>query len=118
VINVANAGRRFALQATSATVAVVITQTGQSHTGALTSATAGMSGSIRVTNGTAVYLTSTNTGSNQGTFTVNFTKVSVLTNTANGTAYLVDGTLDATVPAVASSGATGTVTLHIDFKNN
>ena len=104
--------------AATATFGVVITRTGQPQAGPLSGSTSGMTGTITVTNGSAGYLTTTNTGSNQGTFTLNLTKVTVLTNTANGIAYLVDGSLDATVPAVTSTGASGTVTLHIDFTNN
>jgi hypothetical protein len=104
--------------AAAVVISVGINRTGAMQTGTWTNTTPGMSGSISVTNGDSTWITTTNTGTNQGTFTMTLTKVTLLTTTANGPAYLVDGTLDATVPAVTTTGATGTVTLHIDFTNN
>ena len=101
------------------TFAFSLTRSGHVAEGTYSNTTSGVVGSVTITNaGSATYMASAGAGNNVGTFTLVITKSTVLTNTANGTAYLIDGTLDATVPAVASSGATGTVTAHQTFKNN
>lgn len=107
------------LQMVPFTFAFAMSQSGHIGTGTFSNATPGLSGSVAITNaGSASYMASAGAGNNVGTFTLTIAKSATLTNTANGTAYLIDGTLDATVPAVTASGATGAVTVHTTFRNN
>jgi hypothetical protein len=55
------------------------------------------------------------TGSAVGSYDLNLTSVSTNATVSTGKVYNVSGTLDAVLPAVAGSGATGTVTLHAVF---
>ncbi len=50
-----------------------------------------------------------------GSYTLTFSSVSTITSDAGTKVYQVHGTLTATLPAVAGSGATGTVTLKATF---
>jgi hypothetical protein len=51
----------------------------------------------------------------QGSYALTLTSVSDTVATAHGKAYLVAGTVTATLPAVTASGATGTITLSATF---
>ena len=55
-------------------------------------------------------------GPPQGSYTLNLADTGSPVTGQNGTGYTgIHGTLDATLPAVAGSGSTGTVTLHATF---
>jgi hypothetical protein len=51
----------------------------------------------------------------QGSYTLTVTKVTQVSTNTSGIGYLVHGTLDAKLPAVAGTGASGSVTLHVTF---
>ena len=96
-----------------------LSTSGSLGVGTYTNSSPGVTGSITITNAAALtWLASAGSGANVGTWTLKITRVTVLTNTANGVAYEVQGTLDATVPEVTSSGATGVVTVSANFPGN
>jgi hypothetical protein len=80
--------------------------------GIYTGTTTGLSGSITLTNGSASYTTTTNTGNNPGTFSLVVTGVTTSASADGALVYSITATLDATIPAAAGSGASGTSTLH------
>jgi hypothetical protein len=84
---------------------------GTLHTGTYHSTDTGAGGGITYTSGTSSWLA----GPGIGTFTLNLTTVTTVSTTGTSTAYAVHGTLDATMPAVAGSTLTGSVTLHASF---
>lgn len=50
-----------------------------------------------------------------GSYTLTLTSVGTAVTVATGKTYTAHGTLDVTAPAVAGTGSTGTVTVHITF---
>ncbi|MFN2546111.1 MAG: hypothetical protein ABR567_01630 [Myxococcales bacterium] len=101
-------------------VTVAIGFTGEPHTGAYKNTDAGAESGITVTNGSGAsaqyWVANVGDGSTPaGSYTLNFTSVSNAITVSNGKGYSVEGTLDATLPAVSGTGATGTVTLHATF---
>jgi hypothetical protein len=53
--------------------------------------------------------------SDQGAFTLTISSVGNVVTVPDGKGYTIHGTLDATLPAVAGTGATGTITVHATF---
>lgn len=95
------------------------TRPGQLDTTTSTNTSAGATGLFDIkASGAPSYEMTTAPGSQTGTFSVKFTKVSVASTSAEGTTYSITGTLDATVPADTTTGATGTVTVHATFSGN
>jgi hypothetical protein len=69
-------------------------------------------GSISVTQGTQSWM-ATSGSSPAGTWTLTITSVGgQVSSNPGATGYLVHGSIDATLPAVTSTGASGTVTAH------
>ena len=96
-----------------------IVTSGRVAVGTYTNLSPGVTGTITITNaGRLTWLASAGSGTSVGTWTLKITQVTILTNTANGVAYEIKGTLDATVPAVIASGATGSVTVSANFMSN
>ncbi len=50
-----------------------------------------------------------------GSYSLHFTSVVNNLSTSGGFGYTADGTAAATLPAVSSTGATGTITMSVDF---
>lgn len=96
-------------------MALSVAFTGTLHTGAFQSNAVGALGGITVTNGNSTWFATPTAGSTSGSFTVNLTTVTAISTTAQGTAYTIHGSIDATLPALAGSGTTGTVTVHATF---
>ncbi|MGH7581813.1 MAG: hypothetical protein ACREL5_01150 [Gemmatimonadales bacterium] len=71
----------------------------------------GVTASLFIVNGTDNYYMNTGNGSQIGSFTLHITSLT----SAGGDAYYPNGSLDATVPADTSSGASGTITVHAVF---
>ena len=90
-------------------LALALAFPGTLHTGTYHSTDAGAAGGITVTQGQSSWLAVAGTG----TYTVNLTTVSTLSSTAQGTSYLIHGTIDATLVAAAQGAAS--VTLHATF---
>lgn len=80
-----------------------------------TNTTDSVTGLLDVSTGGHAFEMTTAPGSATGTFALRLTKVT--TNSTNGGTinFAIAGTLDATVPADTTSGATGTVTIHAVF---
>ena len=95
---------------TTPTVAATIAFTGTLHTGTYHGTDAGAVGGIAITQGANSW--SAVAGGN-GSITVTLTSVSTVSSTAQGTAYLVHGTWDATVPSSAQGGTA--ITFHATF---
>jgi hypothetical protein len=51
----------------------------------------------------------------QGSYTMDLTAANVIGQTTSAKTYLVHGTIDATLPPIAGTGATGNVTFHASF---
>lgn len=95
------------------------TQPGRIAAGSYSDTTSGLVGTLTITDAVShTYEATVGAGTNVGTFTLTITKSTIQASTSSGASYLIDGTLDATVPALPSSGATGTITLHTTFTNN
>ncbi len=50
-----------------------------------------------------------------GSYSLHFTSVNYNLSTSGGRGYSTDGTASATLPAVTATGATGTITMTVDF---
>ena len=99
---------------TPAAVAIAINCQGEAATGTYTRGTANASGGIVVTSGTSSWSVSAGTGGT-GSYTLTITSVSTISTTTQGKAYLIHGTLDATIPAVSGSTITTALTAHVTF---
>jgi hypothetical protein len=94
-------------------------QPGRIAAGTYSDTTSGLVGTLTITDaGSNTYRATVGAGTNVGTFTLTITKSTIQANTSSGTSYLIDGTLDATVPALPSSGASGTISVHTTFTSN
>jgi hypothetical protein len=103
--------------ATNPAISATFTFPGAPGIGTLTESSpdGGVTTRITVNSGSASWAATESTSDvTVGTYTLTVTKASV---TAVGvqTAYAVSGTLDATLPPVAQTSATGDVTLHTSF---
>ncbi len=91
---------------------------GPMHTGTYGSTDAGANGAVNATPNSSSSQTWTAAAgsSSQGSYTMSLTDLGSSVALGSGLAYPgVHGTLDATLPAAASTGASGTVTLHAVF---
>jgi hypothetical protein len=80
-----------------------------------TSPDAGVTARILVNSGSASWAaTESASAATVGTYTLTVTKAS-FTTVGDQDVYAVSGTLDATLPPVAQTSATGDVTLHVGF---
>lgn len=93
-------------------LSVTIVLPGHLGAGTYNAASTGISGSITVTNGGTSYTTTTNAGSNPGTFALVITSVKVTASADGALVYGINGSLDATVPA--ASGGSGNAVVHVD----
>ena len=81
-----------------------------------TDADAGTTGQITVTLGSASWAATADASAPaEGAFTLNLTKVLPTKLLADGEIYAFSGTLDATLPPLPQTSATGDVTLHATF---
>jgi hypothetical protein len=99
------------------TVTVAIGFTGQLRAGTFTHADAGAVGQVVVTSGASQWAAfPVSFATPQGTYSLIVTDPGVSTASGNGTIWpAVVGTLDATLPAIAGTSASGSVTLHLVF---
>ena len=101
------------------TALIIIAYPAAPHAGSVLKSTdAGAQGSFAVNLGGHYFSAvagSTTASENQGSYTLNLSSVTTTASANGGSLYAVHGTLDATLLAVPSSGATGTVTLHTTF---
>jgi hypothetical protein len=103
------------LTAGSYNFAFSMTDHGQIGTGDFSNTTPGVTGFLSIVKGTDNYYVSTGNGSQIGSFTLHLTDITNNGTNAGGTSYLINGSLDATVPADTSSGASGTITIQAAF---
>lgn len=98
-------------------IAVAITFPGEPHTGHFKNTDVGAATGLSVQLGTASFWVATdaNASSPAGSYDLNLTSVSAASTVSTGKTYTVSGTLDAVMPAVAGTSATGTVTMHVTF---
>jgi hypothetical protein len=120
VWNSTNNKGAYNLSQTAVTPGIVvgISWTGEPVVGHFKNTDAGASSAMTVNpNGTLNYWTASVGGTSAavGTYDLNLTKVSTYTSVSGGKTYNVSGTLDVTMPALAGTGATGTVTMHVVF---
>jgi len=97
----------------AATVAVKVV--GELKPGTYTSTNPGVSGVLTVSAAQWMWEATKGSSRDQGTFSLTITSVLVAAARSDGKAYVVHGTLAATLPAVTQSGATGTVTVTATF---
>jgi len=105
-------------QATNASpnVDIGLGYAGTLHTGVFHQSDSGAKGGVAVTGtANASWLAAQDNGTPMGTWTLNLTGATTIAGNSTGAADYVHGTVDATLPAVANSGASGTVTLHASF---
>jgi len=110
----------FGVNGTASTPAVGVGLffAGPMHTGTYKSTDAGANGAVSATPNSSSSQTWTAAAgsSSQGSYTMSLTDLGSSVALGSGLAYPgVHGTLDATLPAAASTGASGTVTLHAVF---
>src|SRR3954471_19527520 len=98
-------------------IAVALTFAGEPKVGHFKSTDVGAQGGLSVTLGQSNFWVASdaNTATPFGSYDLNLTSVSVTSTVSTGKVYKVSGTLDASLPAVAGSGTTGTVTMHATF---
>jgi hypothetical protein len=100
-------------------VLVTIKSPGEPGTTTYHSGDAGELGSVVVNGGTSAWAAVTADPSSQtaaaGSFTLTISSESTLSSDVQGKVFRVHGSLAATLPAVPSSAATGTVTLNATF---
>ena len=99
-------------------VSVAMGISGQPHAGTFKFSDAGAVGGISVTangNSSSWFAGHNSSTDSQGDYTLTITSLSETVSNSGGKAYRVGGTLDATLPALSGSSATGTVTLHATF---
>jgi hypothetical protein len=119
--NSANNTGGFAITAApAATVqsfSMAVGTTGQPTTGTFTQSSGSLNGSGVVVQGTGNQIWSASVGSGtQGTFSLVVRDLGSSISANGGTAWpLIHGTFNATLPAVAGSGATGSVTVTASF---
>lgn len=97
---------------------IAIEFTGALHSGAYHSTDTGAYGGITVNRNGSAWIATPTPGSISGSFTVTVTTVTTVLTSATGTAYLVHGTIDATLPAISGAGAGATpiaITLKATF---
>jgi hypothetical protein len=87
---------------------------GEAHTGHFSSSDPGAAGGATITQNIAAWIASTGS-TTQGVFFLNLSSVAAPISTNDGKAYEVHGNFTATLPAIMSSGANGTVTLIATF---
>jgi hypothetical protein len=97
-----------------AAVAIAINFPGDVATGTYTRSSANASGGIVVTSGTSSWSIAAGTGGT-GSYTLTITSATLISSTAQGKAYTIHGTLDATIPASAGSSITTALTAHVTF---
>jgi hypothetical protein len=102
---------------TTPSIAVAMTFTGEPKVGHFKSTDVGAQGGLSVTLGQSNFWVASdaNTSTPFGSYDLNLTSVTVTSTVVTGKIYKVTGTLDASLPAVAGSGTTGTVTMHATF---
>jgi hypothetical protein len=98
-------------------IVVAIRFTGEPKVGHFKSTDVGAQAGLSVSPNSPVFWIATdgNVSSPAGSYDLNLTSVATSSTVSTGKTYNVSGTLDAVLPAVAGSGATGTVTLHATF---
>ena len=98
-------------------VTLTIGFSGPMRAGTFTHADAGASGFIIVQSGTSQWAALPASASTpQGTYTMSVSDPGISTPSGNGTVWPAPvGTVDATMPALTGTSATGTVTLHLTF---
>jgi len=106
-----------AASGTRPAVSVAIEWIGEPVVGGYTNGDAGALASLTVTtaNNQSWAASVTGTAAPSGSYDLLFSSVVNNLNTAGGKGYSAEGTLTASLPAVAASGATGTVTLNVTF---
>jgi hypothetical protein len=111
----------FGFSVTQATgtpsIGVALTFTGEPKVGHFKSTDVAAQGGLSVTLGQSNFWVASdaNTATPFGSYDLNLTSVTVTSTVSTGKVYKVTGTLDASLPAVAGSGTTGTVTMHATF---
>jgi len=100
---------------TNPAVVIALGWPGEPHSGSFTSADSGAMGGVTVSNpgGYWAAVTGGNGTPPQGTYTLNLGSVSAAIASPDGKVYMVHGTLDATLPPLATGA--GTVSLHASF---
>ena len=102
---------------TTPQITVVISFKGEPHSGTYASTDTGVTGgaTVSISAGSAGWVGTSDPGSPQGSFSLKFTGVSTAYTASSGKSYTTAGSVDATLPAISGSAATGTVTLHATF---
>ena len=100
-------------------ISLAIGWPGEPKTGTYANTDAGAQGavSVQIPSGASAghWVAAAGSGSAQGSYSLKFTSVSNTLSASNVKAYSTEGTLDATLPAVSGTGATGTITQHATF---
>lgn len=106
-----------AASGTRPAISVAIEWVGEPIVGGYTNGDAGALASLTVTaaNNRSWVASVTGTAAPSGNYNLLFSSIVNNLNTAGGKGYSAEGTLAASLPAVAASGATGTVTLNVTF---
>ena len=98
---------------------VLITFQGEPHQGTFRSTDADAQSSLQVvmqgSSSSPQWFAGAGSGTTTGSYTLSLSSVAFVSQYGTTKAYAVSGTVDATLPAVSGSGATGTVTLHAAF---
>jgi hypothetical protein len=110
-------GLSTAASGSTPAITVGISFVGEPKVGHYKSSDASTTGGVTVNPSSLTFWLATNTsgGTPQGTYDLNLTGVSTSGTVSTGKTYTVSGTLDAVMPAVSGSTATGTVTMHVTF---
>jgi hypothetical protein len=93
-------------------VQVAIRFPNQPHVGDYLNTDAGAQGALSVTAASASWAA---VSGGQGSYHLIFTSVAESLSDSTGKVYVGAGTVDATLPAMSGTGATGTVSLHVAF---
>jgi len=112
------AGSAASASNTTPDITVAIGFSGSMQNGTFTSTGSGAGGGVVVDgNPGSVWAATVASGANPatGSYTLVVSSNTTLAGNTSGSVYTVHGTLDATLPAVQGSSATGTVTLHATF---